>query len=355
VPRRARRSGPAPGAAALDQALRIAFAPIAFQAARCLRDSGILAACDGGAGADEDALAASSGLPRYGTRVLVEAGLGIGLLAREGDRFRLTDVGWQLLHDPMAIANMDFAHHVCYRGMFLLEESVRSGKPEGLRTLGPYDTVYRALADLPPDVQRSWFAFEHLYSDELFALAMPHVTTRAPRALLDIGGNTGKFASRFAAAHPAARVGIADLPEVLGIARDTLRREGFEDRITLHPVDARAPDLELPPGYDAVWMSQFLDCFSEREVVAILRACRRALPASGRVFILEPFWDLQPSASAAYCLQMLTLYFTAIANGNSKIYGADAFLPLVREAGLKVLERIDGVGAYHSLLVCGVD
>jgi hypothetical protein len=48
-----------------------------------------------------------------------------------------------------------------------------------------------------------------------------------------------------------------------------------------------------PSGYDAIWMSQFLDCFSERQIVSILSRCRDSLGPESHVYILEPFSDRQ--------------------------------------------------------------
>jgi hypothetical protein len=98
-------------------------------------------------------------------------------------------------------------------------------------------------------------------------------------------------------------------------------------------------------------MSQFLDCFSEAQIVSILRRCHLALADGGRVFILEPFWDRQRHAAAAFCLQQTSLYFSALANGNSQMYRSGLFLSLVDAAGFEVEEQHDGLGV-HTLLVC---
>ena len=63
---------------------------------------------------------------------------------------------------------MDFVHDVCYKGLFHLEESIETGKPAGLKELGDWPTVYEGLSQLPPDIQKSWFAFDHFFSDMLF-------------------------------------------------------------------------------------------------------------------------------------------------------------------------------------------
>jgi hypothetical protein len=99
-------------------------------------------------------------------------------------------------------------------------------------------------------------------------------------------------------------------------------------------------------------MSQFLDCFSEDEIVSILTRARKAMGSGTRLFIMETFWDRQRFEPAAFCLTMTSLYFTAIANGNSKMYHSDDMMRLVREAGLEIEAVHDGLGQGHSIMVC---
>lgn len=75
----------------------------------------------------------------------------------------------------------------------------------------------------------------------------------------------------------------------------------------------------FPKSFDAIWMNQFLDCFSENEIVSILQRAAQAMNADSTLYILELFWDRQPNEAAAFCLQQTSLYFACIANGNSQI------------------------------------
>ncbi len=70
----------------------IAFAPMVFQATKALRDLGILEAVEraGGHGLTLEEIIAQLRLPPYGVRVLVEAGLGIGLLIVNDGRYTTT-------------------------------------------------------------------------------------------------------------------------------------------------------------------------------------------------------------------------------------------------------------------------
>ena len=99
-------------------------------------------------------------------------------------------------------------------------------------------------------------------------------------------------------------------------------------------------------------MSQFLDCFSEVEILSILRRAAKVMGPQSRLAVMETFWDRQKYEPASFCLTMTSLYFTVMANGNSKMYHSDDMIRLVEAAGLVVEEIHDGLGQGHSVLIC---
>jgi hypothetical protein len=99
-------------------------------------------------------------------------------------------------------------------------------------------------------------------------------------------------------------------------------------------------------------MSQFLDCFSEKEIVSILQRAALAMNSESALCILELLWDRQPNETAAFCLQQTSLYFTCIANGNSQMYHSADLIRALGESRLKVVEQRDEVGLYHTLFKC---
>jgi hypothetical protein len=147
-------------------------------------------------------------------------------------------------------------------------------------------------------------------------------------------------------------VTIVDLPGQVEMARKNIATKGLSDRITFFETNLLDESKSLPKGYDAIWMSQFLDCFSEEEIISILTRCYDALDDNGFVYILEPFWDAQEFEAGAFSLQQTSLYFTAIANGNSQMYESKVFLKCVEEAGFEVVEQIDRIGVAQTLLKC---
>ena len=90
-------------------------------------------------------------------------------------------------------------------------------------------------------------------------------------------------------------------------------------------------------------MSQFLDCFSLHQITKILKKIYPAITSDTNVYILEPIWDKQRFEAASYSLQATSLYFTCIANGNSKMYRFDELKQAVENGGFVLRE------AHHNL------
>jgi hypothetical protein len=113
-----------------------------------------------------------------------------------------------------------------------------------------------------------------------------------------------------------------------------------------------ASEMPADRKFEAVWMSQFLDCFSEEQIVSILRRAAKVMNADSRLYIMETLWDRQRFEPAALCLTLTSLYFTAIANGNSKMYHSEDMTRLVNESGLQLETIHDYLGQGHSIMVC---
>jgi ubiquinone/menaquinone biosynthesis C-methylase UbiE len=339
---------------AKEQAQWITFAPFVFQAARVLRNSGILKTVEAHTkGITLEDLTAEVKLPLYGVRVLVEAALGIGLLTRIEGLYRITKTSYFILHDALTNANMDFTHDVCYQGIYSLDESIATGRPVGLRVFGEWPTIYEALSTtLPEKAKKSWFTFDHFYSDYAFPEALPLVYQHHPKTLLDIGGNTGKWSLQSFEYDPDVKITIMDLPDYVENVREQLQKRGFGHRISFYPMNILDESEKVPVGFDAIWMSQFLDCFSEEQIIYILKRCQQALNPQGHIYILETFWDRQRFEASAFSLQQTSLYFTAMANGNSQMYDSAVFIECLTKAGLQVMEQKDFIGVSHTLLIC---
>ena len=333
----------------------IAFGPIVFQASRLMLKFGILEALRDNPLTLKE-VAGKAGISIYAAKVLLEASLSIGtvIVDTETDKFSITKTGWFLLTDPSTRVNMDFNQDVNYEGFFHLEEALKEGRPAGLDHFGPWPTIYEGLSSLPQQVQKSWFGFDHFYSDHSFLQAFQIIFSFKPLRIMDVGGNTGRFAQRAVAYNEDVKVTIVDLPQQIGLMRKAVAGMPGEERIDARPMNVLEKENDFPTDVnpDIIWMSQFLDCFSEEEILSILSRVKKVMHPGARLLIMETFWDRQKYEPASFCLTMTSLYFTAMANGNSKMYHSDDMIRLVSEAGLEVEEIHDGLGQGHSILVC---
>lgn len=340
---------------ALEEAHRIAFAPFVFQASVSLRKLGILdyifdQRITGGPTAEE--ISQKLSLSPYGVGVLLEIAQTSNIVSKnDAEQYELTKVGYFLNYNETASVNLNFAHDVCYKGLFHLNESIKTGKPEGLKELGQWSTIYEGLSKLKPAEQKSWFDFDHHYSDDIFAEALEKIFERKPKTLFDIGGNTGKFSIKCCNFNEEVHVKIVDLPGQLNMALANAESNGFKDRISGHPIDWLSENPQIPSGADLIWMCQFLDCFSEEEIVKVLSICANSMDDDAELVIVETFTDRQAFRASQFILEATSLYFTVLANGNSKMYPARVFMKLIDKAGLKLKEDIQ-LGEYHTMLIC---
>lgn len=333
----------------------ISFGPVIFQISRLMVKWGIFQMLvDAEKGLTLEEISQKTGLSAYAVQTLVYASLTAGtVICDEEGRYTLSKVGWFLLNDPLIKVDMGMVHDVIYKGLFYLEETLLKGEPVGLHEIfGDYTTIYEALSSLPSEVQKSWFDWDHYFSDQSFDQALPIVFVDKPKRLLDVGGNTGKFALRCVGYDKDVQVTIVDLPQQLKLMKDFVAgKPGFE-RISGHPANLLDQSVALPKGFDAIWMSQLVSAFSEDEVTSVLARAAEAMEEKTPLFINETLWDRQRFDAAAYCLTQTTAYFACLANGNSKMYHSEDLLRCIRQAGLKVETIHDGLGKGHSLLVC---
>ena len=329
----------------------IACGAIVFQVARVMTGLGIFSFLKSESHTLEE-VAAHAGISEYGAKVLLEASVTAGTVIRRDSGYLLSKTGWFLINDPMVKVNMAFNQDINYRGFFWLEEAIKEGRPAGLKELGDWPTIYQGLSSLGEPARTSWFDFDHFYSDSSFETALGIVFAGRPRRLLDVGGNTGIWALRCVAYDPDVEVTVMDLPQQLALMSENIKSAPGADRIHGIPADLLEESTAFPEGYDIVWMSQFLDCFSSEQVVSILRRTAASLPDNGKLFIMETLWDRQKYATASFDLTQISLYFTVMANGNSKMFSLEDLSSYIAEAGLEILTVHDGIGFGHSIIEC---
>ncbi|GBF22676.1 methyltransferase type 12 [Candidatus Gastranaerophilus sp. (ex Termes propinquus)] len=336
---------------ALNNAQKIAFAPFTFQIVATMLELGILEFLSKKAGT-LDEVEEKLKLSNYTVRTIFDAALSIGLIEQtENAKYTTTSLADAFLYDEMTIVNFNFMKDVCYLGASALCESFLQSKPRGLQkffTGSP--TIYPVLAHLNKQVKDSWYAFDHFYSndcfDEILKIIFKNFNGNTAQ-VFDIGGNTGNFARRCLEFDKNCTVTMLDLPVNIEIAKQNIS----SPRCGFHSLDVL--ENKYPKMSGAVLMSQFLDCFSHTQIVKILNAVAQASDDKTRIYILEPFIDNQHFEGANYALTHISLYFTTMANGVSKMYSEAEMLECIEESDLKMVKTHYDIGKHnYTLLEC---
>ena len=332
----------------------ISFGPIVFQVSRLMRKFGILQMLiDSEKGLTLDEIVEKTKLSKYACQCLLESSLTIGTVLYQNDRFTCSKAGWFLLNDQLVDTNMDFNHNVNYLGWFHLEESLLEGKPEGLiKVFGNWNSIFEGFLQLPQNVQDSWLRFNHFYSSDTFEQAVQVVFADKPKNLLDVGGNIGKWALRCVNYDPDVKVTVLDLPQQIEQMEQHIAGKNGSDRILGYICNLLDSKTQIPTGFDAIWMSQLLDNFSEKESIEALSKIEKSMSPETKLYVMEIFWDRQPFDTGAYILTQISAYFTALSTGKGKNYSSEDMIRFIETAGLAVEDIKDGIGIGHSIIQC---
>ncbi len=337
------------------EAQKIAFAPVIFQVVRTMRELDILKILgDHKKGLTVDAISEKSSIKPYGIKVLLESALSASVVVENEGLYTLSKIGFFLQNDKMIKTNMDFNHYTNYKALYDLDKSIKEERPIGLKVFGEWSTIYPYLSQLPDDAQRAWFNYDHYHSDTAFDDAIEKLKGFNPKKVLDIGGNTGKFSIHFAKNSTDTHLTILDLPSQIALAKKNIRDNNLEDRVEFYSLDILDHNSKIPNGFDTIWMSQFIDCFSEEDAIKILSRVKESMDKNSRLCILEPLWDRQRFEASSYAIINTSPYFTALANGYSKMFNSTDLFDYIHRAGLIVEESFDGLGDTHTLVKCKI-
>lgn len=171
---------------------------------------------------------------------------------------------------------------------------------------------------------------------------------RKHRALLDVGGGDGTFATSVATRTPSLRIGVFDLPSVADLAEQKFQALGLADRAVAHPGDFHRS--VLPPGYDVISLIRILLDHDDRAVLRLLRRVRQALLPGGTVLIAE----LMSGTRGAETFSDAYFGFYLMAMGRGRPRSVTEISKLLRAAGFADVRSISTRRTLMTQLVAGV-
>jgi len=252
---------------------------------------------EGPLGADQ--VAARVEADRRGMTILLDALGALGLLIKQGDRYRTPPELVPLLASDAPGSVRAMARHQanCLRRWAELPWIVKTGRLPPRRP-----SLFGEAADLESFIQ----AMDNV-SGPVAERLVGELGIRDFDHLLDVGGASGTWTIAWLrAAAPGARATLFDRPEVLPLARERLEGAGLADRVTLVGGDF---DLDpLPAGADLAWVSAIVHQNSRANNRDLLSRVARALRPGGRVLIRDMVMEesrTAPVAGALFAVNML--------------------------------------------------
>jgi hypothetical protein len=203
---------------------------------------------------------------------------------QEDGRFALTSLGECLRADVPGSARAMVMLSAGERLRDLwkdLEYCVRTGEPV-FRKRG----LANAFAWMAEDPEGA-ASFDAAMADftRLAAMAVAAVYDFAPvRTLVDVGGGNGALLIGILRVRPHLQGIVFDQPAAAGRARQEIAQAGLAERC-----QAVGGDFfeDVPRGGDAYVLKHVIHDWDDERAIAILRNCHRAMPAAGRLLIVE--------------------------------------------------------------------
>lgn len=276
-------------------------------------------------------VAAAAGLAPDAAERLLVAAASLGIVAREGARWRIARAGASLLGAP-GVAEMIRHHGLLYRDLADPVALLRGeGEPELARFwgyVGGRRTRELEAGETAP-YTRLMAATQAMVAAEVLAT----VSFRRIGHLLDIGGGDGTFLRAVAARAPRLRLTLLDLPSVAAEAESRFAEAGLGGRARAVGGDFFADPL--PEGADAISLIRVLYDHDDDAVRALLARVRAALPRGGRLILAEAMAET-PGVSRvgdAY----FGFYLLAMTHGRPR--SAERLAALLAEAGFRRIRR----------------
>lgn len=144
--------------------------------------------------------------------------------------------------------------------------------------------------------------------------------------VVDIGGGNGSMLSAILKRHPSMRGILFDLPSVVDRTRTVIADSDLSNRLQVMGGDFFEA---VPPG-DAYVMRHVIHDWDDDQAAAILRNCRKAMNAGGRVLVVE---SVIPSGNEPFFGKWLDLMMLVV-GGQERT--EEQYRVLFSEAGLKL-------------------
>jgi demethylspheroidene O-methyltransferase len=235
-------------------------------------------------------LAARLQLPPESAQRLVTAAVGLRLLARRSDgAVALGSLGAAMIDNP-GVSAMVAHHGHLYADLADPVALLRGGSAGHLAGYWPYAGA-AAPGALDAEAVGTYSALMAASQPMVAAEVLDAYDFTRHRCLLDVGGGEGAFLQAVAAQAPALQLRLFDLPAVAERATARFAKAGLAARAAATGGDFRAD--ALPQGADIISLVRVAHDHDDATVLALLRACRQALPKGATLLLAEPMAETE--------------------------------------------------------------
>jgi demethylspheroidene O-methyltransferase len=299
---------------------------------------------------DAAELASRLALPADRTVLLLDAAVSLRLAQRRSaGRYGLGPLGAALLGNS-GVRSMIEHHSMLYDDLkdpvALLRGTAGAGQ---LSAYWAYAKNGKA-ADLSREAIAPYTALMSASQPMIAQQVLSAYSFSGHRCLLDIGGGDGSFIAEVAARSPKLRCVLLDLPAVADQASERFRATGLASRAVA--IGGSFKTDRLPDGADIVSLVRVIHDHDDADVMNLLRAARRALPADGTLLIAEPISGVsgaEPIGDAYFAL-----YLLAMGSGRPRTFAR--IREMLTEAGfVDIALRPTAIPMLASLIIarCG--
>ena len=222
------------------------------------------------------------------TEILLDALTGLGLLIKQKNKYRNTEISSQLLVSGRPYYQGDIIGHAdsLWRVWSRLDDVIKTGNP------------FREARD-----QKAFILGMHNLASLKAKGIVVKIGLRGVKTALDLGGGPGTYSIEMA--RRGVKVTLFDLPETIDIAKRVIKKEKVAG-ISFIRGDFLSDDIGK--AYDLIFISQILHSFSEKKNIEILKKCKNSLNNGGRIVIQEFYIDddrTHPPQNALFSVNML--------------------------------------------------
>lgn len=285
-------------------------------------------------------LCRQTGADTRGLTRLLDAAAACELLAKENDRYRLTESGRVLSADhPESILPMVRHMNELWDDWSCLTDTVIEGK----------NTQKTGASQKDDPSLKAFIGAMHVVGRKLSREIAADLDLSPYKRLLDIGGASGTYTIAFLEKNPEMEAMIFDLPRVIPLAKARMENQAVADRVAFSGGDYHTD--ALPAGCDLALLSAIIHQNSPQQNLALYQKIHRALLPGGTLLIRDHIMAedrTHPPAGAIFAINMLS------ATEDGDTYTLTEIKHSLEEAGfagvtlLRQDEKMDGIVAAEK-------